>query len=60
MQFANGLMQWDGLQPPEPLLWLHAGHPKLPANKTLFALEEGLLHLMEIFRSASYSQAPCL
>ena len=47
---ANALLKWDGSQPPEPLLWLKAGRPKLPASEQLFAIETDLLHLIEAFR----------
>lgn len=50
---ANALLRWDGSQPPEPLLWLEAGRPKLPVSEQLFAIETDLLHLIEAFRYRS-------
>lgn len=53
-QVVNSLMEWDGEEPSAPLLWMNGGHPKLPVNQQLFAMEAELKALAAALRSGKF------
>lgn len=50
VQMTNSGLRWDGLERPQPLLWLRGGHPSLPATHQLFDSERKILALAALMR----------